>query len=115
MTSTRLRQFFMGLSRDARAAALVITLLSFGYKHGVPWTPTCVRRALPAESAFRAGAAAPTGRDRAVVEFMERDASDARVHGPARGVSALRRAVLHREGKSYLTVAIGCTGGATAR
>src|ERR671935_709097 len=36
MTVHELRQFFMGLSRDPSRARLVITLLSFGYKHGLP-------------------------------------------------------------------------------
>src|SRR5207302_3539710 len=36
MTVHELRQFFMGLSRDRSRAPLVITLLSFGYKHGMP-------------------------------------------------------------------------------
>ena len=36
MTVHELRHFFMGLSRDRARARLVITVLSFGYKHGVP-------------------------------------------------------------------------------
>src|SRR5262249_47752845 len=36
MTVHELRQFFMGLSRDRSRARLVITLLSFRYKHGLP-------------------------------------------------------------------------------
>ncbi len=34
MTVHELRQFFMGLSRDRSSTRLVITLLSFGFKHG---------------------------------------------------------------------------------
>src|SRR5207247_9066539 len=36
MTVHELRQFFMGLSRNRSQARLVITLLSFRYKHGLP-------------------------------------------------------------------------------
>src|SRR5256886_16751616 len=36
MTVHELRQFFMTLSRDRSRAPLVVTLLSFGYKHGMP-------------------------------------------------------------------------------
>src|SRR5216117_632668 len=36
MTVHELRQFFMSLARDRARARLVITLLSFGYKHGLP-------------------------------------------------------------------------------
>src|SRR5262249_12605845 len=35
MTVHELRHFFMNLSRDRTRARLVITLLSFGYKHGL--------------------------------------------------------------------------------
>src|SRR5262249_40875738 len=36
MTVHELRQFFMGLSRGPSRARLVVTVLSFGYKFGVP-------------------------------------------------------------------------------
>ncbi len=36
MTVHELRRFFMGLSRGRSRTALVITMLSFGYKYGVP-------------------------------------------------------------------------------
>src|SRR4029453_3633593 len=36
MTVHELRQFFMALSRGRARSHLVITLVSFGYKHGVP-------------------------------------------------------------------------------
>src|SRR5882762_599713 len=36
MTVHELRKFFMSLSRDRSSARLVITLISFGYKFGVP-------------------------------------------------------------------------------
>jgi len=52
-----------------------------------------------------------TGRDRAVVAFMEKDASSRAFMD--RLEDYLRYVVPHyiAEGKSYLTVAIGCTGG----
>ena len=55
-----------------------------------------VRRAMPAESAFRADAAPahrPRSRGR---EIHGEGRADARVHGQARGVRPLRRAALHR-------------------
>ena len=113
MTVHELRQFFMGLSRDRAERRLVITLLSFGFKHGVPVDADLVFdvRCLP-NPHFVPALRRRTGRDRAVVEFMERDAVDARVHGSPRGVPALRDARIYvAEGKSYLTIAIGCTGG----
>ena len=52
-----------------------------------------------------------TGRDRAVVSFMERDASTREFMD--RLEAYLRYVVPYyiAEGKSYLTIAVGCTGG----
>jgi len=112
MTVHELRQFFMGLSRDRSQARLVITLLSFGYKHGVPVDADLVFdvRCLP-NPHFVPTLRRRTGRDRAVAEFMERDAST--VEFMDRLEEYLQYVVPHyiAEGKSYLTIAIGCTGG----
>lgn len=112
MTVHELRQFFMRLSRDRSRAGLVITMLSFGYKHGVPLDADLMFdvRCLP-NPHFVPALKRRTGRDRAVAEFMDREPSTrefiARLEQYLRYV--LPRYVA--EGKSYLTVAIGCTGG----
>ena len=112
MTVHELRQFFMGLSRGRSPSGLVITLLSFGYKHGVPVDADLMFdvRCLP-NPHFVPALRPRTGRDRAVATFMEKDA-------PAREFmdrleEYVRYVVPHyiAEGKSYLTIAIGCTGG----
>ena len=112
MTVHELRQFFMGLSRDRARARLVITLLSFGFKHGVPVDADLVFdvRCLP-NPHFVPALRRRTGRDRAVVAFMERDASTREFMD--RLEDYLRYVVPYyvAEGKSYLTIAIGCTGG----
>jgi RNase adapter protein RapZ len=112
MTVHELRQFFMGLSRDRARARLVVTLLSFGYKHGVPVDADLVfdARCLP-NPHFVPGLRRRTGRDRAVVNFMERDAATREFID--RLEDYLRYVVPQyvAEGKSYLTIAIGCTGG----
>jgi RNase adapter protein RapZ len=112
MTVHELRQFFMGLSRDRGRAKLVLTVISFGYKHGVPVDADLVFdvRCLP-NPHFVPGLRRRTGRDRAVVAFMEREPSTVefmdRLSDYVRYVVPFYVA----EGKSYLTVAIGCTGG----
>jgi RNase adapter protein RapZ len=112
MTVHELRQFFMSLSRDRSRARLVITLLSFGYKHGVPLDADLVFdvRCLP-NPHFVPALKRRTGRDRAVAQFLERDASARafmdRLQDYVRYVVPFYIA----EGKSYLTIAIGCTGG----
>jgi UPF0042 nucleotide-binding protein len=112
MTVHELRHFFMGLSRDRAGARLVVTLLSFGFKHGVPVDADLVFdvRCLP-NPHFVPTLRRRTGRDRAVVQFMEKDASTRAFMD--RLDDYLRFVVPYyvAEGKSYLTIAIGCTGG----
>jgi UPF0042 nucleotide-binding protein len=113
MTVHELRHFFMGLSRGGRSKArLVVTVLSFGYKYGVPMDADLVFdvRCLP-NPHFVPTLRRRTGRDRAVVAFLEKDA-------PTREFiekleEYLQFVLPHyiAEGKSYLTIAIGCTGG----
>ena len=112
MTVHELRQFFMGLSRDRRHAGLVITLLSFGYKHGVPLDADLVFdvRCLP-NPHFVPALRERTGRDRAVVSFMERDPSSRDFMDHLQEYIQYALPFYIAEGKSYLTIAIGCTGG----
>ena len=112
MTVHELRKFFMDLSRDRSRARLVVTLLSFGYKHGVPLDADLMFdvRCLP-NPHFVPALRRRTGRDRAVVQFMDREASTREF------VRRLEEYLVHAipyyisEGKTYLTVAVGCTGG----
>jgi RNase adapter protein RapZ len=112
MTVHELRQFFMNLSRNRSRAPLVVTVLSFGYKHGVPVDADLAFdvRCLP-NPHFVPTLRRRTGRDRAVVAFMEKDSSTREFMD--RLEDYLRYVIPHyvSEGKSYLTVAIGCTGG----
>jgi UPF0042 nucleotide-binding protein len=112
MTVHELRQFFMTLSRGRGHAKLVVTLLSFGYKHGLPVDADLAFdvRCLP-NPHFVPTLRRRTGRDRGVVKFMERDASTREFID--RLEQYVRYVVPHyvAEGKAYLTVAIGCTGG----
>src|SRR5437867_3291407 len=104
MTVHELRQFFMNLSRDRSRAPLVVTLLSFGYKHGVPVDADLAfdMRCLP-NPHFVPTLRRRTGRDRAVASFMEREGSTREFIG--RLTDYLCYVVPHyvAEGKSYLT------------
>jgi UPF0042 nucleotide-binding protein len=112
MTVHELRQFFMRLSRGRARADLVVTLLSFGYKHGLPLDADLVFdvRCLP-NPHFVPALRRRTGRDRAVAAFMERDRSTREFMD--RMEQYLRYLVPRyvAEGKSYLTIGVGCTGG----
>jgi len=113
LTVHELRDIFMRMSRDGSGrAAMVVTLVSFGFKHGVPEDADLVFdvRCLP-NPHFVDRLRKLTGRDQAVVRFMKKhDETGAFL---AQLSAFLTFALPHyvREGKTYLTVAIGCTGG----
>jgi UPF0042 nucleotide-binding protein len=112
MTVHELRQFFMGLSRDRTRARLVITLLSFGFKHGVPVDADLLFdvRCLP-NPHFVPTLRRRTGRDKAVADFLERDASTRQFMDRLEEYLRYLVPFYVAEGKSYLTIGIGCTGG----
>jgi UPF0042 nucleotide-binding protein len=112
MTVHELRQFFMGLSRERSSARLVITLLSFGFKHGVPVDADLVFdvRCLP-NPHFVPTLRRRTGRDKAVADFLERDAATRLFMDKLEEYLRYVVPFYIAEGKSYLTIAIGCTGG----
>jgi UPF0042 nucleotide-binding protein len=98
------------LSRERRGP--VLSVVSFGYKHGVPAEADLVfdTRFLPNPN-FVAALKPLTGRDAAVVRYMRRQADTG---GFLRRLESLLRFVIPRmvrEGKSYITIAVGCTGG----
>jgi UPF0042 nucleotide-binding protein len=113
LTVHELRDIFMRMSRDgARRAEMVVTLLSFGFKRGLPEDADLVFdvRCLP-NPHFVDRLRRLTGRDPAVARFM-------RKHRETRDFierlnTFLTFALPHyvKEGKTYLTVGIGCTGG----
>lgn len=112
MTVHELRTFFLGVSRDRSRASLVVTVLSFGFKYGVPVDADLVFdvRCLP-NPHFVPALRRRTGRDRAVAAFMERDAPTREFLRRLEDYVAYVLPFYVAEGKSYLTVAIGCTGG----
>ena len=112
MTVHELRQFFMDLSRDRVRAPLVVNVLSFGFKHGIPVDADLMFdvRCLP-NPHFVPALRHRTGRDRAVSAFMEKDPQTRRFIDKLEDYVQFALPYYVGEGKSYLTVAIGCTGG----
>jgi UPF0042 nucleotide-binding protein len=113
LTVHELRQIFHTMARGrTERARMVLTFESFGFKHGVPLDADLVFdcRFLP-NPHFVAGLRSKTGRDKPVMNYMRKHPE---THEFKRRVeSFLRYVVPHyvTEGKAYLTVAIGCTGG----
>jgi UPF0042 nucleotide-binding protein len=113
LTVHELRDVFMRMSRDGRPRAeMIVNVVSFGFKHGVPVDADLVFdvRCLP-NPYFVDNLRGLTGRDAAVVRYMRKDAGS--VEFIDKLTAFLKFTLPHyvREGKSYLTVAIGCTGG----
>jgi UPF0042 nucleotide-binding protein len=113
LTVHELRDAFMSMSRDGRTKAdMVVNVVSFGFKNGVPEDADLVFdvRCLP-NPHFVDELRPLTGRDRAVVSYMEKHGETHEFRDKL--TTFLKFALPHyvREGKSYLTVAIGCTGG----
>lgn len=112
LTVHELRRAFMDLSRVGVDTPLVVTVLSFGFKHGVPPEADLLLdvRFLP-NPHFVPELRPLTGRDQAVRDYVD-NAEATRLFLDK--TTDLLRFLIPRyagEGKSYLTVAIGCTGG----
>jgi UPF0042 nucleotide-binding protein len=96
----------------AEGRRMVVSVLSFGFKHGLPPQADLVfdLRFL-ANPNFVPRLRRLTGADHAVRRYLDRQPDTAAY---LRRVLALLRFVLprhEREGRSYLTIAFGCTGG----
>jgi UPF0042 nucleotide-binding protein len=113
MTVHELRHTFTGVaSGRAPGAQLVVTILSFGFKHGIPVDSDLLFdvRFLP-NPHFVPALRTFTGRDPKVVRYLDR----------AKGTQEFLEHTLNllrflipqyvQEGKAYLTIGIGCTGG----
>jgi UPF0042 nucleotide-binding protein len=113
LTVHELRHFFQSMARDRnQKQRLVLTFQSFGFKNGVPLDADLLFdcRFLP-NPHFVAGLRSKTGRDKPVVAYVQKYPATKEFQQRVAGF--LRYVVPHfvEEGKSYLTVAIGCTGG----
>lgn len=100
--------------RVARAGASALSLLfqSFGYKHGVPGDSDFVfdARCLP-NPHWQPELRPLTGRDPEVQDFLRAHASVERMVGTITGFLEQWLGHFQNEGRRYLTVSIGCTGG----
>lgn len=113
MTVHDLRHTFTGVaSGRAPGAQVVVTILSFGFKHGIPVDSDLLFdvRFLP-NPHFVPALRPFTGRDAKVVRYLDR--ADGTKEFLEHTLNLLRFLIPQyaQEGKAYLTVGIGCTGG----
>jgi UPF0042 nucleotide-binding protein len=94
------------------ADVLALTLLSFGFKHGLPAEADIVLdvRFLP-NPYFVEALSASTGEEAQVASFVLDNADAHEFLDRAEGLLTFVLPRAEREGKAYLTVAVGCTGG----
>jgi UPF0042 nucleotide-binding protein len=97
---------------QAAKGGLTVSLVSFGFKHGVPYDADLVFdvRFLP-NPHFVDRLRALDGRDPVVEEFVMSFSESRELLSRLEGLLKFLLPLYEREGKAYLTVAIGCTGG----
>ncbi len=113
MTVHELRHVFTGVaSGSTPGSQLVVTILSFGFKHGIPVDSDLLFdvRFLP-NPHFVPALRPYTGRDVEVTRYLDR--SGATHEFLAHTLNLLKFLIPQyaHEGKTYLTIGIGCTGG----
>ena len=113
MTVHELRHAFTGVaSGRAPGSQLVVTVLSFGFKHGIPVDSDLLFdvRFLP-NPHFVPELRPHTGRDAKVVKFLDRAKATHEFLDHTLNLLKFLVPQYVSEGKTYLTVGIGCTGG----
>jgi len=92
--------------------ALAVSLISFGYKHGIPYDADLVFdvRFLP-NPHFVETLRALDGRDAPVAEFVFSHLESRELLARLQELVRFLLPLYQREGKAYLSVAVGCTGG----
>ncbi len=108
----QVKALVMDRFRSHPRGALNVNLVSFGYKHGVPLEADLVFdvRFLP-NPYFVSGLRSLTGQDRRVIKYLRSVPETLEFVQRVKDFLQYLIPFYVREGKSYLTIAIGCTGG----
>jgi UPF0042 nucleotide-binding protein len=112
ITVHELRKRLVELYGEAASPGLSVNLLSFGYKFGVPYEADLVFdcRFLP-NPFFVDALKAQDGRTPAVRRYVVEQPDGRELITRLRDLLGYLLPHYQREGKAYLTVAVGCTGG----
>jgi UPF0042 nucleotide-binding protein len=112
LTIHDLRRVLTGLYGENKGGKLNVTVMSFGFKNGLPREADIVMDCrFLANPHWEEKLKPLTGKDAPVQDYVGRDAA---FQPFFKNLQALLEPLLDgyaREGKSYLTVALGCTGG----
>ena len=112
MSIVQLKELLGGRFAARRAPRLQITLISFGYKYGIPLESDLVfdTRFLP-NPFYVESLREKSGRQRGVRDFVLGAAETKAFLAKLREFLDFLIPHFVREGKSYLTISVGCTGG----
>lgn len=108
----QLRDLVLDRIRHSGESGMSVLFESFGYKHGVPVDADFVFdvRCVP-NPHWEPGLQPLTGRDRGVIEFLEAQPAADRMFEDIRGFLETWLPEFEADNRSYMTIAIGCTGG----
>jgi UPF0042 nucleotide-binding protein len=112
LTTAELRDILAGHFLAEGETRLAVSVLSFSYRQGLPREADLVfdmrfLRNPHYVEALRRG----TGQDAAVGDYIAQDANFSKALDAILGLLRLLVPAYRAEGKSYLTIAVGCTGG----
>ena len=108
----QLRELIMESLGNAEATGFSLLLRSFGYKHGIPADADFVfdARCLP-NPHWQPGLRSLTGRDREVAEYLEQKTVVDEYYRQLEDFLSRWIPRFREDNRSYLSIAIGCTGG----
>ena len=111
-TLHQLRRLLSDRVTDRDSAEMSVLIKSFGFKHGMPANADFMfdMRCLP-NPHWDPELRPMTGRDKPVADFLEKDERVQEMYKQLESMIANWTPCFALEGRSYLTFAIGCTGG----
>jgi UPF0042 nucleotide-binding protein len=105
-------QVFREFAQPGDAAGMVVSLVSFGFKHGIPYgTDLLFDVRFLSNPHFVPGLRELTGQDPEVEEFLLREPDYEEVVARLGDLLLFLLPRYRQENRSYVTVAVGCTGG----
>lgn len=100
------------LQSDGERPTMRVTVMSFGFKHGVPTEADLVLDVrFLVNPHFVPGLREQTGKQKPVADFLKADAEVLETRDRFSDMLGFLVPRYAREGRSYLTIGVGCTGG----
>ena len=112
LSAAELRQRLTGLFLDSIKNAMLVTVMSFGFKYGLPAEADLVFdvRCLP-NPFYVDELKLRTGLEQDVQDFVMDAPESGELLERLEGLTAFLLPLYQKEGKTQLTIAVGCTGG----